>query len=379
MPLFPRNPPRGRVPILNSASPWASSREDLEALWACPYTEAITTRTTTLRGFPDQPEVHQVAFFGAGAHSSINSYGYSPHPLSRYLSWLREILQQQREPPRRDKRVIVSVTGSLDETREMLEMLERFAATEVPPERRPIAVEFNLSCPNIPGYPPPAYSYESMLAYLQLLAGRASPNLLLGIKLPPFTYHDQFEAVIEALRVVAKAPSPSAPHPISFLTSTNTLGQGLVFAAEETPVPRDLASSGRPRPPAQDQLTALPSAKSDSGSLPGVEGSVEGGWGGLAGGTLHPLAVGNVARLAQVLRRPDPRPPLEGDSETEHGEEEVVRKLAGIAIVGVGGVSDAEGVERFRRAGADAVACATAFGREGLAVFDKMSRPPSRL
>lgn len=93
----------------------------------------------------------QVAFFGAGAHSSINSYGYSPHPLSRYLSWLREILQQQREPPRRDKRVIVSVTGSLDETREMLEMLERFAATEVPPERRPIAVEFNLSCPNIPG------------------------------------------------------------------------------------------------------------------------------------------------------------------------------------------------------------------------------------
>lgn len=254
-----------------------------------------------------------------------------------------------------------------------------------------------------------------MLAYLQLLAGRASPNLLLGIKLPPFTYHgesapafspakpwnaicesdnrtagaDQFEAVIEALRVVAKAPSPSAPHPISFLTSTNTLGQGeqppylylgeivravihledarsdadeiglsttgLVFAAEETPVPRDLASSGRPRPPAQDQLTALPSAKSDSGSLPGGEGSVEGGWGGLAGGTLHPLAVGNVARLAQMLRRPNSRPPLEGDSETEHGEEEVVRKLAGIAIVGVGGVSDAEGVERFRRAGADAV------------------------
>ena len=62
------------------------------------------------------------------------------------------------------------------------------------------------------------------------------------------------------------------------------------------------------------------------------------GWGGLAGSTVHPLALGNVARLAQLLR-------------TRTGDE----RLRGIVLIGVGGAGDAEAVERFRRAGADAV------------------------
>lgn len=47
--------------------------------------------------------------------------------------------------------------------------------------------------------------------------------------------------------------------------------------------------------------------------------------------------------------------------------------LSMISIIGVGGVEDAAGVKRMRRAGANAVACATAFGREGISVFSKMS------
>lgn len=46
--------------------------------------------------------------------------------------------------------------------------------------------------------------------------------------------------------------------------------------------------------------------------------------------------------------------------------------MRGITLIGVGGVCDTDGAERFRRAGADAVAVATAFGREGIDVFDKI-------
>lgn len=72
---------------------------------------------------------------------------------------------------------------------------------------------------------------------------------------------------------------------------------------------------------------------SDGGDRP-----LQSGWGGLAGSTVHPLALGNVARLAQLLR-----------SRTDE------ERLKGIVLIGVGGAGDAEGVERFRRAGADAV------------------------
>ncbi|KAG0661425.1 dihydroorotate dehydrogenase [Rhodotorula mucilaginosa] len=290
--MFTRGPRRGEVPILNSACPWASSEQNLATLWANPFTSAITTRTATLDGFPDHPELHQVAFFGPDAHSSINSYGYSPHPLRSYLTWLRALLAQDQSETHhqsgtvRRKQVIVSITGSLQETRVMLEMLQRFA-NEV---GEVIAVEFNASCPNIPGHPPPAYHQGALAEYMKLLASFASRNLLVGVKLPPFTYQDQFEAVVAALRSVG---SPSEKyHPIAFLTATNTLGQGLVFANQETPVPRDPASSGRPL--TADRLLAMPPSSTRASAE--EDAPLQSGWGGLAGSTVHPLALGNVAR-----------------------------------------------------------------------------------
>lgn len=61
MPFFPASPSRSSVPVLNSACPWASSAEDLAALYTSPHTSAVTTRTTTLTGFPDDPKQHQVS------------------------------------------------------------------------------------------------------------------------------------------------------------------------------------------------------------------------------------------------------------------------------------------------------------------------------
>lgn len=59
------------LPLLNSASPWASSREDLEELWRCEFTQAITTRTSTLEGYPDDPRKHQVRLRLASSDTSL--------------------------------------------------------------------------------------------------------------------------------------------------------------------------------------------------------------------------------------------------------------------------------------------------------------------
>ncbi|GAA5857790.1 hypothetical protein JCM1840_000911 [Sporobolomyces johnsonii] len=321
MPLFPAFPAKGHVPILNSACPWASSAEDLKALWDSPATAAVTTRTCTLRGFADDPTKHQVVFFGPLAQSTANSFGYSPYPIAQYLDWLRPLV---RKDPKR-KQVIVSIAGTLDETDQMLVLLQRFA-TELGVT---IAAEYNASCPNFRGRPPPAYVESELAAFVAVLAQHASPTLKVGVKLPPYTYDAQFDAVMRALSSIASA---TKEHPVSFLTATNTLGQGLVFSEQIVDVPSRAAANK----PIVD-LFALP-----------------GGWGGVAGAAIHQTSLGNVHRLSSLLlASPD-------------------RRLRSISLIGVGGACDAAGVERFRRAGACAVACATGLGREGVSVFSRM-------
>ncbi|GAA6051065.1 hypothetical protein JCM3770_005481 [Rhodotorula araucariae] len=343
MPLFPPAPARGAVPLLNSACPWASSAEDLAALWACPHTSAVTTRTCTLDGFADDASRHQVAFYGSGAESSANSFGYSPHPLASYLAWLRPLLAARPSP---SKQVIFSIAGTLVETAEMLSTLQAFA-DEFP--GLTIATELNASCPNIPGHPPPAYVERELHECVALLAAHASPTLKVGVKLPPYTYDEQFAAVVRALSAVGDAGA--AEHPISFLTATNTLGQGLVFARQISDVPASCVAQTR-------------AAKTASGAELALPGT---GTGGLAGAAVHQLALGNIARLALLLRGTTPASPAPATVPAPADA-----RLRGITLIGVGGAHDAAGVERFRRAGADAVACATALGREGLDVFERM-------
>ena len=88
-------------PLLNSANPWATTLEDLQALFACPSLGAITTRTTLVNGFKHDAAIHQYAFFDPGIHSStgneetdkssLNTLGYCPIPLADYLSFIKTI------------------------------------------------------------------------------------------------------------------------------------------------------------------------------------------------------------------------------------------------------------------------------------------------
>ncbi|KAK1246979.1 hypothetical protein MKX08_000781 [Trichoderma sp. CBMAI-0020] len=328
-------------PLLNTASPWATTESHLRDLLLCPSTGAVTTRTSLIDGFPHIADRHRYAFFDpatgkpargtfsgppedsesnvkdstadAPPLATLNTLGYSPLPLSQYLSIISSLAStvttsSSASPP---KTIIISVTGSPAEIATCHSLIQTFATSPSCPF--PLAMEINLSCPNIPSLPPPAYSPASLASYFDVLPSNTS--IPIGIKIPPYTHAGQFDSLISSLLGTTSTIPASK---LSFLTATNTLGSCLLLDSLET--------SG-------DYQEALPGE----------------GIGGMAGPPLHPLALGNVTTLRRRFDQ-DPR-------------------LAHLEIIGVGGVYNGQGYKRMRHVGARAVGIATALGRRGVQVF----------
>lgn len=333
--------------------------EQLQELYNSPYIGAVTTRTSLVNGFPHDSSVHQFAFYNPTTLSasepnkdqggtqdtvgSLNTLGYSPILLKEYLSFIKTISDSLGDQPQgtRYKPFIISITGSVSEVIQSYQLITSHQSHV----RMVLAMEVNLSCPNIPGKPPPAYSTASLLEYLTALkielGNQLGPletthpheghiHVPIGIKTPPYTYHDQFQALIDALLGSAKAAPKHLPCPISFITATNTLGSSLLLA------PTTEKASGAPHSVFHHTL----------------ESATGTGIGGLAGAPLHPLALGNVYTIKGLL--------------FQH------KKLEHIQIIGVGGVDDVGGYNRMRAVGAAAVGVGTALGRKGVEVFKEI-------
>ncbi|GKT60468.1 dihydroorotate dehydrogenase [Colletotrichum tofieldiae] len=336
-------PPELKIspPLLNSANPWCTTLRDLERLHASPHTGALTTRTSLVGGFAHDDASHQYAFFnpstaapssapnasaqeappgiGAGDVASLNNLGYSPLPLETYLDFIRQLPDRRIRGHRHRKLIIVSVTGSPADIAACYRLIARFSRTTP----HPLAMEVNLSCPNIAAAAPPASDRAQLLAYLAALP--RDPEIPVGLKTPPYTHLAHYAELIGALRQDATVVSPTSilkvPSRISFITAVNTLGSCLLLEG---------AGDGRWDP-----------------RLPGS------GLGGMAGTPLHPLALGNVKTIAELVAR-EP-------------------ELLHIKVIGVGGVSDADGFRRMKSVGAYAVGVGTALGREGVEVFEKIA------
>ncbi|EJU01783.1 FMN-linked oxidoreductase [Dacryopinax primogenitus] len=308
-------------PVMNSACPWATDEKDLNALYNSPYTGGVTTRTATEYGFKEDTTIHQHAFTPI---ASLNNYGYSPYPLSRYLIWIRSLLQNSTSP----KPIIISITSSrpseLAYMINSIQLLRRELGDPSAPNSR-IGIELNTSCPNIADKPPPSYDARTLLFLLHPLveAVRKDPTLTVGIKLPPYVIPSQFTDVLNAIQSLQTEGEEQ--NPIAFLTCTNTLG-GCLITADEVGMKR----------------------------IEGKEWALAGGYGGMGGSALHAASLGNVHRFSNLI---DNHPSL---------------PMRQIAIIGVGGVSDSAGVKRMQAAGATMVECATALGRFGVEVFEKM-------
>jgi dihydroorotate dehydrogenase (fumarate) len=339
-------------PLLNSANPWCTDYSQLKELYECPHTGAVTTRTCTLTGFEHDDAIHQVGFFSSSDYSvtrdtlgaaSLNTLGYSPISLRETLVTIKQIVS---ETTAAKKPVIISVTGSSSEVLEAIKLVSQFQL-HLPIQ---LLVEINLSCPNITGKPPPAFSLEGLKKYLitvhmacieteQSLTYKASSTahrqgtaflpVPIGIKTPPYSNPDDFKTLRWAL-LGTMYPFPIRDHPngastrtqsLSFITACNTLGCSLILD------------------PKASSTAALSSADAS-------------GIGGLAGAPLHPLALGNVRMLRSML-----------DAEVD---------LKHITIIGIGGVSDSAGFYRMKSVGAAAVGVGTALGLEGVRVFAKI-------
>lgn len=313
--------------LLNTPCPWCSELENLRELYACEYTGAVTTRTSMLEPYPHDWAKNQYVLFDSTAQktasvntqdatssqtASLNTIGLSPNNLATTIRFVRTISNELNQ--KSTKPFIISVFGSPEEVGECYEQITALQ-TEV---NMPLAMEVNISCPNIPGKISPAYSAEELLPYLTALQTtlaklKQGENALpIGIKIPPFTYQNQYDELIKGL---LDSVTEGKTLPISFITSTNTLGSSLVM---------------------HDGKSVL---NSEVGT----------GIGGMAGTAIHALSLGNVYTLRQML-----------DQEPQ---------LKALQIIGVGGVNDKAGFERMKGVGADFVGLATALGVKGISVF----------
>lgn len=353
-------------PLLNSSNPWATTKEDLLALYDCPFTGAVTLRTSLWSGFPNDAKIHQYAFFspsvghstipvnedsikrrdvragepyGVNEKCSLNTLGYSPVSFEEYMGMLVAMSRDGSLSGKPSKPFIISVSGTADEVgrcaKRILKVMNGpelwfpLRDGEEAGEKLNLMMEINLSCPNIPDKPPPAYDFAELREYLNTIACitntfvTQSPGcrrLHMGIKTPPYTHAGQFNKLILALEKSTTLPGGC---PISFITATNTLGSCLVLDSSDSP--------------------ALGSANGT-------------GIGGLAGEALHPLALGNVKTIRDML---------------DKSSFEDVRK---IKIIGIGGVGDAAGWRRMKSVGAAAVGVGTALGRKGVGIFEEIAK-----
>lgn len=224
------------------------------------------------------------------------------------------------------KPVIISIAAS-DPTnlRDMLRDIQLLRA-KLQDRQAPckIAVEFNLSCPNIADSAPLGYMHDSILPFAVVMraANKDDPTLTIGCKMPPYVHQAQFTNFLQMLSYLVIDANGEKRCPVSFLTSTNTLGNSLLFSSSAT-----------------DRF-ALPTPL-----------------GGLAGESIHALSLGNVFTFKRLI-----------SSQTY-----VDKGLGDLKVIGVGGVTSKAAVERMREAGADAVGCATLFGKEGVQAFEILS------
>ncbi|KAI0757434.1 hypothetical protein C8Q80DRAFT_1349632 [Daedaleopsis nitida] len=286
-------------PVVNASCAWATDYEQLRELYDSPHTGAVVTRTATFNGFSE--DASNAVAFAKSSVSTLNSYGYSPYPLSNYLDWVYTLLTTPMldgSPP--TKPVVISITAStptvLAEMVENIQALRRklratyatlgdftpssptrtkrhssgsssshtqHVPTAFVPAMDPatlIGIELNSSCPNIKDAPPPSYTFAFLLPYLDVLSSAfySDPSLTIGIKLPPYLYSTRFVEVLRFLHTYTREIRPAAfvkgtthepldasgqamrsLNPFAYLACTNTLGNCILFSEETFSRPFD--------------------------------------------------------------------------------------------------------------------------------------------
>lgn len=172
----------------------------------------------------------------------------------------------------------------------------------------PDLVEVNLSCPNIPGKPQIGYDFDETERLL--LAIRDIFSIPFGVKLPPYFDPIHHQAIAEVLQRVG----------VAFVTVINSVGNTLVVDPE------------------QERVVIKP----------------KGGFGGLGGRIIKPVALANVRAFWKIWGE---RIPIIGTGGVENGTDIFEHILCGASAVQVGTILVEEGVGVFTRLTSEVTAC----------------------
>ena len=219
---------------------------------------------------------------------SINSMGL---PNLGYPAYAKIIPELKRF----EKPVIASLAGLHPD--DFLEGAKALNAAS------PDLVEVNLSCPNIPGKPQIGYDFDETERLL--MAIRDILMIPFGVKLPPYFDPIHHQKIAEVLQRVG----------VAFVTVINSVGNTLVVDPE------------------QERVVIKP----------------KGGFGGLGGRIIKPVALANVRAFWKIW----------GDQ---------------IPIIGTGGVENGIDIFEHVLCGASAVQIGTVLVEEGIGVFTKLER-----
>ncbi|GJL52130.1 dihydroorotate oxidase [Candidatus Nitrospira salsa] len=217
---------------------------------------------------------------------SINSMGLPNLGYQAYAQLIPD-LRQYKKP------VVASIAGL-----KPADFLEAVKAINV---AKPDLMEINLSCPNIPGKPQIGYDFQASEELLMKIRDLAVPPI--GVKLPPYFDPVHHEAMAEVLTRVG----------VSFISVINSVGNGLVLDAET------------------ETVVIKP----------------KGGFGGLGGRIIKPVALANVRAFWKLV-----------------GEK--------IQIIGTGGVETGQDIFEHLLCGASAVQIGTVLVDEDVKVFERL-------
>ena len=219
---------------------------------------------------------------------SINSMGLPNLGYPAYAKLIPEL-------KRFGKPIIASIAGLKPQ-----DFIEAAKAIEI---AKPDLVEVNLSCPNIPGKPQIGYDVEA--SQKLLFEVQECLTIPFGVKLPPYFDPVHHEAMAKMLEGVN----------ISFLSLINSIGNGLVVDSET------------------ETVVIKP----------------KGGFGGMGGTLIKPVALANVRAFWKLFQGRMP-------------------------IIGVGGVATGTDVFEHLLCGASAVQLGTILVDEGLSSFERIEK-----
>ena len=216
---------------------------------------------------------------------SINSMGL---PNLGYAAYAKLIPELRRF----GKPLVASIAG--------LQPGDFLEAAKAINEVKPDLLEVNLSCPNIPGKPQIGYDADASERLLNQI--RDLVSVPMGVKLPPYfdpAHHETIAKVLDRAQV-------------SFISVINSVGNGLVIDIEK-------------------ESTVI---------------KPKGGFGGLGGRIIKPVALANVRAFWKLL---GDHIPIIGTGGVEHGRDVFEHVLCGASAVQIGTALVEEDVSVFER------------------------------